>query len=225
MTLNPKNAQQPFVSNRNVDSGGVQNRKATANKKQADQEFFPFLERDSSTRGRCDKKSVTIVKIHRRQSKSLLQPEQPLRDKNKEKLQLPSLGNATTASNAKSTKESWVTKLGLRESFEIPRSVLKNLQDDILRIDRQLREEEKIQEIRIRRPNHQKAPADHLTFHSKLKCEHTHTRPDFSYFPRLARSQDWNLGFCAEPEETKRIKRRNRKPRKKTTREDKVYAG
>lgn len=73
-------------------------------------------------------------------------------EKRRGNLHLPSLAlTATEESVTRKATESWSAALGLRDSYEIPLSVFNKMKNDILKIDRQLREEAKLQEIRERR--------------------------------------------------------------------------
>ena len=109
-------------------------------------------------------------------------------------LHLPPL--ALTQAQSVKPVESWSRALGLRESFEIPRSFLNKLTDEILKIDRQLKEEAKLQQIRERRIissewSESRTPSKLSS--SGVTFEHT-SRPGFSYFPSLTKTADKRPG-------------------------------
>ena len=114
-------------------------------------------------------------------------------EKRRGNLRLPSLA-LTTTSESGTTKpiENWSTALGLRETYEIPRGLLNKLTNEILKIDRQMREEAKIQQIRESRMISSKLRHSMKAEHSFSEATYEQTsRQRFSYFPCLqARSAD-----------------------------------
>ena len=108
-----------------------------------------------------------------------------VRKKRSGKVRLPPLVVAPAAERVVS-EESWSAALGLRDSYEIPRKVFSRLTDEILKIDRQMKEEATVRRIREKR----------ISFDDKKKelspweisaFERT-SRPGFSYFPSLKKS-------------------------------------
>ena len=103
-------------------------------------------------------------------------------------LRLPSLALTSTANENVTSKptESWSAALGLRETYEIPRGLLTKLTDEILKIDRQMREEAKLQRIRENRIISSEWGHSIKPKHSYLKGTFEQTsRQGFSYFPYL----------------------------------------
>ena len=105
-------------------------------------------------------------------------------------LRLPSLALTESTSESVTSKptESWSAALGLRDTYEIPRGLLNKLTDEILQIDRQMREEAKIQRIRENRIISQSSE-----WGLSIMPEHSYSvgtfertsRQGFSYFPCL----------------------------------------
>lgn len=132
------------------------------------------------------------------------------------KVRLPSLV-LTPKSERMASEEKWSTALGLRDSYEIPRDLFDKLTDEILKIDRQMKEEEKIRQIRKKRINYDdRKPELPSSWSSEL--ERT-SRPGFSYFPCLTRSVGEPLGskdlFRTEDRTSERILRQERAIRRK----------
>lgn len=108
-------------------------------------------------------------------------------EKRRGNLRLPSLAFTSTSESVTSKPtESWRAALGLRDSYEIPRGLLNKLTDEILKIDRQMREEAKIQRIRENR-------IISSEWGHSIKPQHSYSlgtfertsRQGFSYFPSL----------------------------------------
>lgn len=113
-------------------------------------------------------------------------------EKRRGNLRLPSLALTTTSESGTSKPtENWSTALGLRETYEIPRGLLNKLTNEILKIDRQMREEAKIQQIRESRMISSKLKDSMKAEHSFSEATEQTSRQRFSYFPCLqARSAD-----------------------------------
>lgn len=117
-------------------------------------------------------------------------------EKRRGDLQLPSLVSESSVTGK--PVESWSTALGLRDSYEIPRGLLNKLTDDILKIDRQMREEAAIQQIREKRiisPEWRESMKPKLSS-SGVTFGRT-SLPGFSYFPSLTRSAGERPGSMA----------------------------
>lgn len=106
--------------------------------------------------------------------------------------------------------ESWSAALGLRESFEIPRGFLNKLTNEVLRIDRLLREEAMLKQIRetriISRQLSESTDKRKLSSFG-LSLQHT-ARQKFSYFPSLTEPSIERPGSplkpCRSPENKNR---------------------
>ncbi|XP_022787462.1 uncharacterized protein LOC111327514 isoform X1 [Stylophora pistillata] len=105
--------------------------------------------------------------------------------------------------------ERWTAALGLRENFEIPRGFLNKLSDEVLRIDRLLREEAMLQQIRetriLSRQLSESTDKQKLSSFG-LSSQHI-ARPKFSYFPSLTESsieRPGSLKPCRSPENKNR---------------------
>jgi len=157
---------------------------------------FPELATKNSSKTFAKKPSSSNVtfqshdmlkKRHKGTTKSTKQ------EKRRGNLRLPSLALTTTSESGTSKPtENWSTALGLRETYEIPRSLLNKLTNEILKIDRQMREEAKIQQIRESRTISSKLRDSMKAEHSFSEATSEQTsRQRFSYFPCLqARSAD-----------------------------------
>ena len=108
-------------------------------------------------------------------------------EKRRGNFRLPSLALKPTSESLTSKSiESWSTALGLRETYEIPRGLLNKLTDEILKIDRQMREEAKIQRIRENRMISSEWRHSMKTEHSYSEGTFEQTSSQgFSYFPCL----------------------------------------
>lgn len=101
------------------------------------------------------------------------------------KLRLPPLTISPLSDKIASEKR-WSAVLGLRDSYEMPRAVLDKLTDDIRKIDKQMKEEVKMRQIRQKRMCY-KSSTQELSS-SKTSGDDRTSRPGFSYFPSLTTS-------------------------------------
>lgn len=109
-------------------------------------------------------------------------------EKRRRNLRLPSLALTSTSESvtSKPSTESWSAALGLRDTYEIPRGLLNKLTDEILKIDRQMREEAKIQRIRENRIISSEWGHSIMPKHSfSVGTFERTSRQGFSYFPSL----------------------------------------
>ncbi|XP_078370999.1 uncharacterized protein LOC144654673 isoform X1 [Oculina patagonica] len=181
-------------SKQKAKRGAKTKKKGSRNKKQKDAFVrFPELATDNG----LTKNSAKTFARKSSSPKATLQSQEILKKSQSEtakfttherrrgNLHLPSLASTTLTSESARSKptERWSIALGLRDSYEIPRSVFNKLTDDILKIDRQMREEAKIKEIREQRMISREWMETELS-----SSEGTFGRtsnPRFSYFPCL----------------------------------------
>lgn len=176
----------------NAKRGGK--KKGSRNKKQKDAFVrFPELATDNgltknSAKTFARKSSSPKVTF---QSQEMLKKSQSEAEKfttherRRGNLHLPSLASTSESVTSKPT-EIWSIALGLRDSYEIPRGVFNKLTDDILKIDRQMREEAKLQEIREKRMiSLEWRDSTEAGLSSSGRTFGRTSLPRFSYFPSL----------------------------------------
>lgn len=201
MVLNSSsdNKEQPFLPSITDNNGSKRKHnakrgtkeKGLRQKKQKDAfVHFPKLATENSSKTFVKKPSSPKVSS---QTQDMLKSRQrevtkPItREKRRGNLRLPSLAlTSTSESFTSKPTESWSAALGLRDTYEIPRGLLNKLTDDILKIDRQMREEAKIQQIRENRiiSSEWRHSMNAGRSYSEGTFERT-SRQGFSYFPCL----------------------------------------
>ena len=171
--------------------GTKENSKGLRQKKQKDASVhFPELAKENSSKTFARKSSSPKVTFQTQEMLKSRQREATksiTREKRRGNLRLPSLAvTSTSESFTSKPTESWSAALGLRDTYEIPRGLLHKLTDEILKIDRQMREEAKIQQIRENRRISSKGKDSMETglSYSEGTFERT-SHQGFSYFPCL----------------------------------------
>jgi len=157
---------------------------------------FPELAAETSSKTLPRKTSAPKVTFQTQEmlKKGQKEATKPTKvEKRRGNLRLPSLALMPTSESVTcKPTESWSVALGLRDTYEIPRGLLNKLTDEILKIDRQMREEAKIQWIRENRMTSLECGPSAKPKHSYFQSTFEGTsRQGFSYFPSLQkRSQD-----------------------------------
>lgn len=151
---------------------------------------FPELATKNSSKTVARKSSSPKVTFQAQEMLKTRQKEatKPTKlEKRRGNLRLPSLALTSTSEGVTSKPtESWSAALGLRDTYEIPRGLLNKLTDEILKIDRQMREEAKIQRIRENRMISSEWGHSIEPKHSYFEGTFERTScQGFSYFPCL----------------------------------------
>ena len=180
------NMEQPFLPSLMDNNGANGKKKNLHEKNQSDERIYVSFPEVGKTVQATKKASKSFRK--RSSSKKSLQTEDMSKVKNKNKdrsgrVLLPSLVLTPTSERIASEKR-WSNALGLRDSYEIPLTVLNKLTNEILKIDQQLKEEAKIRQIREERIICNKKKPMELSPPELTDFVPT-SRPGFSYFPCL----------------------------------------
>jgi len=191
--------EQSFLPSMADSNGSKRKHKAESDTKKKDLRqkkqndasvHFPELATKSSSKTFSRKTSSPKVTFQtqemlKRRQKEATKPTKL--EKRRSNLRLPSLALTPTSESVTSKPtESWSVALGLRDTYEIPRGLLNKLTNEILKIDRQMREEAKIQWIRESRMISSEWGPSQKPKHSYFEGTFKRTsRQGFSYFPSL----------------------------------------